>query len=105
MLSREEFLQLVDKTSLKSRYFKVFRDGHPDIIYNNCTVEIIDSGKSIEKIIARLEDEHDMEWRFAYCDTFPRLKPNGKYHLLWDVGSYFYSVRKNGLYEVDRHFD
>lgn len=104
-MNREKFLQLIDETSLKSRYFKIFRDGRPDAIYGNCTIEIIDSGKSIERIISRLETEEDMEWRYSYCDIFPKLKPNGKYHLLWDIGSPFYSVRKNGLYEVDRHFD
>ena len=104
-MTAKEFLKIVDETSLKSRYFEVFSDGRHDIIYGNCTVEIIDSGKSIEKIVNRLETEFGMEWRWAEYEPFPKLKPKGRYWLVWDVGSYFYSVRRNVHYEVSNQFN
>lgn len=87
-----------------SRYYRLENDGTRKDMYGHREVTLTASGAEITQILSVLESELDMEWRFAYCDTFPTLRPRGKYTLRID-NEYFYSVCKNFHYEVDGHYE
>ena len=86
-----------------SRYYRLENDGARKDMYGHREITLTASGSEITQILSALESDLDMEWRFAYCDTFPTLKQRGKYTLRID-NEYFYSVRKNFHYEVDKNF-
>lgn len=87
-----------------SRYYHLENDGTRKDMYGHREITLTASGAEIMRILSALENKLDMEWRFAYCDTFPTLKQRGKYTLRID-SEYFYSVRKNFHYEVDGHYE
>lgn len=86
-----------------SRYYCLKNDGSRRDMYGHSEITLTASGAEIMQILSALESDLGMEWRFAYCDTFPTLKPRGKYTLRID-NEYFYSVRCNYYYEVDKNF-
>lgn len=91
------------KPSKPSRYYCLENDGSRKDMYGHREITLTASGSEISRILSALESNLNMEWRFAYCDTFPTLRPRGKYTLRIDNG-YFYSVCRNYLYEVDGHY-
>ena len=92
------------KPSKPSRYYRLENDGSRRDMYGHREIALTASGAEITRILSALESDLDMEWRFAYCDTFPTLRPRGKYTLRID-NSFTYSVRKNFHYEVDGHYE
>lgn len=91
------------KPSKPSRYYCLENDGSRKDMYGHREIVLTASGAEISRILSVLESALNMEWRFAYCDTFPTLRPRGKYTLRID-NEYFYSVCRNHLMEVDGHF-
>ena len=91
------------KPSKPSRYYRLENDGSRRDMYGHREIALTASGAEITRILSALESNLDMEWRFADCDTFPTRRPRGKYTLRID-SEYFYSVRRNYLYEVDGHY-
>ena len=92
------------KPTKPSRYYRLENDGSRRDMYGHREITLTASGSEITQILSVLESDLDMEWRFAYCDTFPTLRPRGKYTLRID-NEYFYSVCKNFHYEVDSNFE
>ena len=86
-----------------SRYYRLENDGTHKDMYGHREITLTASGAEIMQILSALENKLDMKWRFAYYDTFPTLKQRGKYTLRID-NEYFYSVRRNYHYEVDKNF-
>ena len=86
-----------------SRYYRLENDGSHRDMYGHSEITLTASGSEITRILSALESDLDMEWRFAYCDIFPTLRPRGKYTLRID-NEYFYSVCRDHHYEVDGHF-
>lgn len=99
-------LAIIDNCKLTkpSRYYRLENDGTRRDMYNHAEITLTASGSEITQILSVLESDLDMEWRFAYCDTFPTLRPRGKYTLRID-NEYFYSVCRNFHYEVDGHYE
>lgn len=91
------------KPTKSSRYYCLENDGKNHDMYGHREITLTASGSEITQILSALESDLGMEWRFAYCDTFPTLKPRGKYTLRID-NEYFYSVRRDYHYEVDKNF-
>lgn len=91
------------KPTKPSRYYCLENDGSHHDMYGHREITLTASGAEITRILSALESDLDMEWRFAYCDTFPTLRPRGKYTLRID-NEYFYSVCRDHLMEVDGHF-
>lgn len=87
-----------------SRYYCLKNDGSHRDMYGHSEITLTASGAEIMQILSALESDLGMEWRFAYCDTFPALRPRGKYTLRID-NSFTYSVCKNFHYEVDGHYE
>ena len=92
------------KPTKPSKYYHLENDGSHRDIYCHYEITLTASGSEITQILSVLESDLDMEWKFAYCDTFPTLRPRGKYTLRID-NEYFYSVCKNFHYEVDSNFE
>lgn len=102
----EKHLEIISnlKPIKPSRYYCLENDGSHRDMYGLYEIALTASGAEITRIISALEENLDMEWRFADCDIFPTLKQRGKYTLRIN-SEYFYSVCRNGHYEVDGHFE